>query len=444
MNWKEEYKKRLISAGDAAKLVKSKDNLYFNGATSLPTVFLEALIARRDELEAVTLVHPMRQVTGTFQPDYVDPGMEPHFHHISEFSMDLPVITAIREGRADYRPAYPTQMVRSWSGPDFDYGVSAASSMDQHGFFTFGAFNCYFSDYVRAGKVKKLILEVNENQPRVLGDMNRIHISEVYRVYEANHRMPIIEPSMWGTKVTSAEEAIGHHVADMIEDGATIQMGPGGVPFVITGLLKDKRDLGVHTESIFDALIDLYEVGAITNKKKTINRGKMICCMAMGSQKTWDFLNDNPVVEMASMTYTNNPFIIAQNYKQVSINATLQVDLTGQCASVGVEPPAQGHYSGVGGQWEFTTGAYLSEGGKAFITFTSTTKGGTVSRIVPLLGAGTPVTISRNDIHYAVTEYGVALLKGKTLSERAKALIAIAHPDFRTDLKREAQRLKLI
>jgi acyl-CoA hydrolase len=263
-----------------------------------------------------------------------------------------------------------------------------------------------------------------------------VHVSSVEAVVEADY--PLIHVELSGVTPSPVETAIAENIAGLIEDGSTLQIGAGTIPDAVGRLLANKRDLGVHSELLTDWVLALYEAGAITGKRKTTHPERIVTAMALGSKRVYEFIDNNPLVEMYPISYTNDPELIARNAKQISINATIEIDLMGQCCSESFGPL---HHSGTGGQWEFHRGASRSPGGKGIIALNSTARKGTVSRIVPMLAQGAAVTIPRNDIHYVVTEFGSALLKGKTLRQRAEALIGLAHPDFRGELRAEAKRL---
>ena len=273
---------------------------------------------------------------------------------------------------------------------------------------------------------KLVIAQVNENLPRTFGD-SCIHISKIDYLVDASTPMPILPPA----KVGDVEAAIGRNCASLIEDGSTLQLGIGSIPDAVLSCLGDKKDLGIHSEMIADGVIDLYEKGVINGAQKTIHKGKIVIAFLMGSQRLYDFVNNNPAVEVLPVDYVNDPWVIGQNNKMVSINSCLQVDFNGQVNS---ESMGTQQFSGVGGQLDYIRGTFLSPGGKAILAMPSTAKKGTLSRIVPVFEAGTTVTTPRTDVHYIVTEYGIANLRGKNLRERAKLLINIAHPSFRAEL----------
>jgi itaconate CoA-transferase len=314
-----------------------------------------------------------------------------------------------------------------------DTFVHTVSPMDRHGYFSFGTGNDYSTKVARSAK--RLIVEVNENMPRVQGEGAELHVSEVDAIVE-NH-VPLLELPSRGA--SAEDEVISRAIAELVPDGACLQMGVGALPNLVCAALKGRNDLGIHTEALNQGLVDLLRAGVVTNRRKTINRGKSVYTFAMGQKSMYDFLNDNPSVESRPVDYVNDPRIIAQNENVVSINATLQIDLTGACNS---EHMLGHQYSATGGQLDFVRGAYASKGGKSIIATRSTAAKGKVSRIVPRLDG--PVTTPRIDTHYVVTEFGVANLKGLSSTERAYALIGLAHPQFRDELTAAAKALHLI
>ena len=317
------------------------------------------------------------------------------------------------------------------SSRKIDLFVGVASPMDKNGFLTLSASVVYEKDVLEAAEM--VVLEVNPNAPKTHGDTH-VHIRDVDFIVEVDYPLPEISP----VEPTDVERRIGENIANLVENGSTIQLGIGGIPNSVALFLKDKKDLGIHTEMLTDSMIDLFEMGVITNKKKTLWPGKFICTFAYGSKKMYEFIDDNPAVLFLRGKYVNNPYVIAQNEKMVSINTAIMVDLTGNVCS---EAIGTKHYSGTGGQLDTHRGAVMSRGGKGIIALRSTAKNGTVSTIVPLLPEGSPVTVPRQDVDYVVTEYGVAHLRGKTVRERVLELINIAHPDFRGFLKKEARKI---
>ena len=314
-----------------------------------------------------------------------------------------------------------------------DTFVCTVSPMDRHGYFSFGTGNDYSTKVARAAK--RLIVEVNENMPRVYGAGAALHVSEVHAIVENN--VPLLELPI---RAPAPEDAvIGRTIAGLVPDGACLQMGVGALPNLVCAQLKDRKDLGIHTEALNPGLVDLVRAGVVNNRRKAIDRGKTVFTFAMGQKAMYDFLNDNPAVASAPVDYVNDPRVIAQNDNVISINATIQIDLTGACNS---EHMLSHQYSASGGQLDFVRGAFASKGGKSIIAARSTAAKGKVSRIVPRLDG--PVTTPRIDTHYVVTEFGAVNLKGLSSTERAKALIGLAHPEFRDDLTEAAKQLHLI
>ncbi|HVV41929.1 MAG TPA: acetyl-CoA hydrolase/transferase C-terminal domain-containing protein [Nitrobacter sp.] len=429
----QEYRdKRLSDRGRV--LLADNMTVYVNGATGLPNTFMQMLASEASALRGIRLCHPMRREVMALDPDPVAPTLAENIFHISDYTYDESIRRAVHEGRASYRPIHSSD-----GGRHFPYSidvlVGAAAPMDRHGYFNLGPFGGWMMDFLT--HARKVVLEVNPQQPVVFGD-NYVHISQIDGIIEADY--PIIEIRQSESIFGDTERAIARNVAALVEDGATVQAGVGSLPDAIAKTLMSDghRDLGVHTESLFDWVVDLYTAGVVTNTHKGQNVGKMTAAMAIGSRALYEFIDRNPCVELQRFSYVNDPMVIARNHKPVSINATLQVDLSGQCASEGFGPR---HHGGIGGQWNFHYGASLAPDGKGIIALPSTARKGSVSRIVPSLTAGSAVSITRNDIHYVVTEYGVADLRGRPLDERAKLLIGIAHPRFRDELARAAREV---
>jgi itaconate CoA-transferase len=314
-----------------------------------------------------------------------------------------------------------------------DTFVCTVSPMDRHGYFSFGTGNDYSTKVARSAK--RLIVEVNENMPRVSGAGAELHVSEIAAVVKNN--VPLLELPIRAP--TPEDEVIGRTIAGLVPDGACLQMGVGALPNLVCAELRDRNDLGIHTEALNPGLVDLVRAGVVNNRRKAINRGKTVFTFAMGQKAMYDFLNDNPAVESAPVDYVNDPHIIAQNDNVISINATIQIDLTGACNS---EHMLGHQYSASGGQLDFVRGAYASKGGKSIIAASSTAAKGKFSRIVARLEG--PVTTPRIDTHYVVTEFGAVNLKGLSSTERAQELIALAHPEFRDELMASAKELHLV
>lgn len=431
--WKEEYKRKLTTPEEAVKVVKSGDWVDFGFGCGMPEALMKALARRRDELENVNLRDTLWLLPSD---DYTSPEAQKVFT-VNSWFLTPRTRSVVNEGTGTTYPEYFHEIPGYYARYlENDVFMVSVSPMDDHGYFSFGTAVTYHR--AAAQKSKKVIVEVNENQPYIYGD-SFIHISEVDMIVENNSPLPEVK----APPLTPEDEVIGRTIAGFVEDGCTVQLGIGAMPNAVGYFLRDKHDLGIHTEMFVDAMIELIEAGVITGKKKTIHRGKCIGTFAGGSAKLYKYLNRNPMFESYPVSYTNDPFVIAQNYKQVAINATAEVDLTGQCASESVGPRI---LSGTGGQMDFCRGAYKSPGGKSFICLHSTveTKSGRKSRIVPTLTPGAVVTTPRTEVHYIVTEYGVAMLKAKNLKERAKELISIAHPDFRDELKWAAEKMNLL
>ena len=379
---------------------------------------VDAMVKNKASYENVEIVH----MVGMGKGEYTAPGMEPHFRHNAIFVGGC-TRKAVNEGRADYTPCFfheVPKMFREGYLP-VDVALIQLSPPDQHGYCSFGV----AVDYTKpAAEVAKLVIaEINDQMPRTMGD-SFIHVSQLDYIVETSR--PIIE--LPPPNIGDVEKAIGENCASLIEDGSTLQLGIGAIPDAILLFLKDKKDLGIHSEMISDGVVELVEAGVINNSKKTINKGKSVVTFLMGTKKLYDYVHDNPAVAMHPVDYVNDPYVVAQNDNIISINSCIQVDLMGQVAS---ESIGLRQFSGVGGQVDFVRGASIAKGGKSIIAMPSTASKGKVSRIVPFLDEGSAVTTSRNDVHYVVTEYGIAELRGKTLKQRARALIEIAHPDFR-------------
>ena len=425
------YQQKRMAAADAVSLVRDGDAVVVPTAVGEPPALLHALSERRHTLRnvAVSQILPLRKFA------YIDPETRAHIRHDAYFFSGA-TRPGGHAGWVDYIPAYfselPMLIDRGLSPADVV--VSMASPMDEHGYFSLSLAPDYTMAAVRRARV--VLLEVNPNVPFANGDC-LVHISQVSGLVESDEEL--FEVGL--PQIGPVQEAIGKHVADLIDDGATLQIGYGGIPDAVVMQLQHKRDLGIHSEMIGDGILSLIESGAVTNRKKTFMPGKTIATFALGSRRLYRTLHRNPAIEMHPVDFTNDPYIAARNDNLCAINATLQIDLLGQCGSESL-----GHlpYSGTGGQVDFVRAANRSKGGKAFIVLPSTAKDGAVSRIAPVLSPGTHVTTSKNDINYVVTEFGVAELRGKTAKQRAEALIGIAHPDFRAELRESARKMNLL
>ncbi len=376
----------------------------------------------------------IRQFLPRREHPYMDPSFAPHIFIETFFATDA-VRPLIQEGYAAYVPANFSDIPSLIRQSDhIDAVMFTVGPMDEYGYLNFGL-GC---DYTPAAieVAKKIIVEVNPNMPRV-GGYNNINISKVDMVVECDE--PIAELRF--PAPTALEEKIASYIADLIEDGSTLQVGIGGVPAAVCKFLEHKKDLSIHTELISDYLLDMVESGAVNGSKKSIHKGKIVATLVEGTRKFFDFLNNNPTIELHPVDYVNDPAVIAQNNKLCSINGTIEVDLFGQCAS---ETIGTKHWGGSGGQSDFSRGCSISPGGKGFVVLKSTAKKGTLTTIVPTLTPGAIVTTSRNYVDHVVTEYGIAKLRNKSVRERALALINISHPDFRDELRHSAKQMKII
>ncbi len=431
MNWIEQYRAKLSTPEEAVSAVKSGNKIFISGNAATPFVLIKALAGRKDELEDVEVNHVL--LLG--EDPLSKPGMEDHFRHNSLF-VGPADREAINAGRSDYVPAFLFEIPSFFTQKiiPLDVALVHLSPPDEHGFMSFGV-ECVASK-AAAESARVVVAQVNEKMPRTLGD-SFIHISRVHRIVEVVENLPELERKPF----TDVEQKIGQHIAELVEDGATLQLGIGGIPDAVLESLGGKRELGVHTEMVSDGIIKLIEAGIITNTKKTLHQGKVIATFVFGSRRLYEYVDNNPYFELHPCNYTNDPFIIAQNEKMVAINSAIEIDITGQVCSDSIGTKI---YSGFGGQLDFIRGAAYSKDGKPIIALPSTAKNDTISRIVPILKSGAGVVTTRADIHYVVTEHGVAYLHGKNLRQRVGELIKIAHPKFRDDLERFAREQKYV
>jgi 4-hydroxybutyrate CoA-transferase len=417
------YKECICSAEEAIQKVKSGDRIVFSHACGEPRVLPATLMKRVDELTDVQIVHmvPMGEAL------YCRPEYAGSFRHVALFS-GAPTREAIWENRADYVPYVFSEIPFLFDSVlPVDVAMVTVSPPDKNGFCSLGVSVDYTKKAVESAKI--VIAEINKAMPRTHGD-SFVHVSEIDCFVEVD--IPIAE--LKATELTDVEINIGKYVTELIEDGSCLQLGIGGIPDAVLKNLGSLKDLGVHSEMISDGVKHLVEKGIINGRKKNFHKDKIVITFLMGSREFYDWVDDNPIIEMRTVDYTNNPYIIAQNKNMVAINSALEVDLLGQVCADTIGPK---QFSGVGGQLDFVRGARMSEGGKAVIALPSTAKGG-ISRIVPTLKEGAAVTTSRNDVDYVVTDYGIASLKGKTVRDRMKALINIAHPNVREELQKKA------
>ncbi|WP_125153253.1 acetyl-CoA hydrolase/transferase family protein [Clostridium rectalis] len=426
MNCEEIYKSKVILAKEAIKKIKSGDRVVIGHAVGEPTSIIEEMVAHKDNYHDVEIVH----MVAMGKADYAKVGMEKYFRHNSIF-VGGTTRDAVNSGRGDFTPCFFTEVPRLFrENLSVDVALVQVSTPDEHGYCSYGVSNDYTKPAAECAKI--VIAEVNDKMPRTMGN-SFIHISDIDYIVESSH--PIIE--LKPAKIGEVEKAIGENCASLIENGSTLQLGIGAIPDAVLLFLKDKKDLGIHSEMISDGVVELVESGVITNKAKTLHHGKIVVTFLMGTKKLYDFANNNPMLEMYPVDYVNDPTVIMKNNKMVSINSCVQVDLMGQVAS---ESIGLKQISGVGGQVDFVRGANMCKNGKSIMAMPSTASKGKVSKIVPLLDQGAAVTTSRNDIDYIVTEFGVANLRGKTLKDRARALINIAHPNFKESLIEEFEK----
>ncbi|MDO5715924.1 MAG: acetyl-CoA hydrolase/transferase C-terminal domain-containing protein [Tissierellia bacterium] len=426
------YQEKLMDAKNIAEQIQDHWICGMDIAAAIPTTLANAIAqaGKENKFKDVTM-HTLLDIT---KLDFLNEGYDDNIRPVSWFSGGG-LRKAVNDGRADLMPGY----YRDWpklieDHLEFDAIFLHVSPMDKHGYFSMslaGSISKALLD-----KTKRIYLQVNEKMPRALTSP-LIHISEIEGLCEITEDLPIFPPA----KLDENSKTIGRYIADLIPDGATIQLGIGAIPEAVGYALLDKKDLGIHTELLTDAMIELIEAGVVTNMKKPIHKGKTVATLAFGSQRMYDYIDDNRAFELLTVDYVNNPSIIAQHPKFISINGALEVDFFGQVAA---ESLGTQHISGTGGQSDYVRGAIMSEGGKSFIALPSTAAGGKVSRIKPTLSEGAIVSTHKNDTDYIVTEYGAVQLRGKTLRERTEALISIAHPDFRDELTKEAKKRNIL
>jgi 4-hydroxybutyrate CoA-transferase len=421
MNWRDEYRRKTLGPTEAVQYIQSGMRVYIHSGCAEPEVLVEALTRRAPLVQNVEIVHFMT----AGRADYTAPEMEGHFRQNSLF-MGGNVRQAVNEGRADFTPIFLSEaegLFESGQIP-LDVALIQVTPPNAHGFCSMGVDVCGTLTAARCAKL--VIAQVNEQMPWTFGDCF-LHVNDIDVVVEVSQPLCELKPA----EITEVHHAIGRHISALIEDGSTLQLGIGGIPDAVLLELTGHRDLGIQTELVSDSVIPLVEAGVINGSRKSIHREKIILSFLLGSKKLFDYVNNNPMFEFHPSKYTNDPWIIAQNDKMVAINSAIQIDLTGQvCAdSIGTY-----FYSGIGGQVDFIRGAARSKGGKPIIAMQATAKNGGISRIVPMLDPGAGVVTSRGDVHYVVTEYGVAYLHGRNVRQRAEALIQIADPKFRDEL----------
>jgi acyl-CoA hydrolase len=418
---------RIVDAAEAVSGIRSGETIYVHAAAAAPSVLLDALVARAHGLHEVRVVHLHIEGPGP----HLQPEMAPHFRHTALF-IGPNARRAVNEGRADYVPTFLSDipvLFRERIIP-LDSVLVNVSRPDAHGFVSLGTSVIAMPAAIRAANT--VIAQLNAAMPRTLGD-SFIHVDEIDLAVEVD-----IPPSeRLPAPVGETERLIGGYVAGLVPDGATLQLGIGAIPAAVALGLDGKRDLGIHTEMFTDVVVDLVEAGVVTGAAKDLNRGKIVSTFLMGTKRLYDFVHDNPMVEMRPVEYTNDTSVIRRLRRMIAINSAIEVDLTGQVVADSI-----GHrlYSGIGGQMDFMRGAALAPEGRAIIALPSTAVGGTRSRIVAELQPGSGVVTSRGHVQTVVTEHGIAELRGRSIADRARALIAIAHPDFRADLTEAARR----
>ena len=411
MDWRTWYQEHLCTPQQAVGRIRSGDRVVVAHATGEPSLLLEAMVAMG-------------------KAEYCKPEYDKNFHHNS-FFLGATSRAAAAEGRADFTPVYFSEipaLLRDHLHPNV--ALIQVSPPDEHGYCSLGV----SVDYTKtaAEEADLVIAQVNKNMPRTLGDAF-LHVTQFGVIVETD--TPVIE--LAPPKISDVERAIGQNVAKLVHDGDTLQLGIGAIPDAVLLFLKEKNDLGIHTEMFSDGVVELAEAGVITNKKKTIHQGQSVATFLMGTRRLYDYVDNNPAVAMYPVQYVNDPYVIAQNDNLVSINSCVQIDIMGQVVSTSA---GLRQISGVGGQIDFVRGANMSKGGRAIMAMPSTTGKGKISKIVPFLDPGSAVTTTRNDVNYVITEYGIAQLRGKSLRQRAEELIRIAHPDFRDALWDEFRR----
>ena len=432
-----DYASRIVNPEKAVEIVKSGDRVYLHANSCYPELLVKALCNRYNELNGVEICH----LTSFTNAPYVEPQMEGHFRHNALFT-GLNVRKAVNEGRADFTPIFLSEIPLLFESGKFPIDVCFLhlSMPDSHGYCSFGVSNeC---SKVAAENSKIIVAQLNKKMPRVLGD-NFIHIDKIHYIVECDIDLP--EMKMSDPNMPEAEKdiykKIAENISTLINDGDTLQMGIGAIPDAVLPYLREKNDLGIHTEMFSDSLIDLIELGVVNGDKKTLLPGKVVSSFVIGTKKLFDYIDDNSLIEFRTSKFVNDPFTIARNDNMISINSCIEVDITGQVCSDSIGTKI---YSGFGGQVDFIRGSARSKNGKPIIAFSSTCKNNSVSKIIPLLTSGAGVTTSRGDVHYLITEFGIADLFGKTLRQRAELLISIAHPDFRDELAYKAKELKYL
>jgi Acetyl-CoA hydrolase len=421
------YSTKIVTAEEAIKCIKNGDLIVFSHAAAIPQIVSKALTDNKENYRDVKIFHMLNYG----ETGYLQEGMEDHFKLVTPFASPT-TRNVISEKRADYIPCFfhevPALFKKNYL--QVDVAVVQLSRPDENGYCSYGLSCDYTKPVTELAPI--IIAEINDQMPYVKGD-NMIHVSKLDYIIECSYPVPEVPQPAVG----ELEQTIAQYCKELIQDGSTLQLGIGAIPDAVLKLLKDKNDLGIHSELISDGVRELYEAGVITGKRKTLHKDKIVATFLMGTQKFYDFANNNNDLELYPVDYVNDPCVIMKNDNLIGINSCIEMDLMGQVVSecIGIK-----QFSGTGGQVDFLRGASASKGGKAIIAMPSTASKGTRSRIVPFLAQGAAVTTSRNDVDYIITEYGIAHLKGKTLKQRAESLIEIAHPNFRDELKDEFKR----
>lgn len=426
MDWKSEYKQRMTTAEEAIRAIHDGDTLVMSECAGVPRHIIKTMAEHRADYHNVQIYHMLTLGDGEcFAPECYD-----NFTHLTNF-VGANSRQAVWSGAGRFFPAF-FKDVPGMLGKEIpcDVAVITVSEPDAYGYCSVGV-SCDYA-VAAAKKARVVIAEMNDQMPFTAGG-TLLHVSELTHIVPVNRRLP----ELWPAKIGPVEEAIGRNCASMIHDGDTLQLGIGAIPDAVLAELHDKHDLGIHTEMFSDGVVDLVEAGVINGERKTLHRGKLVATFLMGTKRLYDFVDHNPMVEMFGVDYVNDPYVIAKNDNMVAINSCIEVDLQGQVAS---ESMGTKQFSGTGGQVDYVRGAAMSKGGRSIMAMPSTAAKGKVSRIVATLTPGAAVTTSRNEVDYVVTEYGIAHLKGLPIADRAKALIAIAHPDFREQLQADYEK----
>lgn len=428
--YKEIYNSKKLTVKEVLSKIKSNDEIAISTCAMEPLTIVNKLHTIKESIDNVNIWYNL----GVSKPEFLmNPILREKFTINSWFFTEV-MRKNHRNKNISYQPAHLHNAIsRRLDYKPLNVFIGSATPMDEHGYIKSSLSLVFEKEMVETADL--VIMEINPNMPIVNGD-TEIHINDVDYIVEVNTPIPILSSS----PITSIEKSIGQNVAKLVKNGDTIQLGIGAIPDAVAQAFINKKDLGVHTEMITNSIVDLVEAGIITNKKKTYNKGKIVGAFAFGNKRLYNFLNNNPTILMKSSSYCNNPINIARNDNMVSINSCIQVDLTGQISS---ESIGTRHYSGTGGQNDTATGAIHAKNGRSIIALRSTAKEDTISTIQPFLSLGSAVTMSRNDIDYIVTEYGIASMKGRTICERVNNLIEIAHPNFREQLRKDAEKFLL-